>query len=333
MVKQNGLRPEKSEALDQSEIFRDHHSHGTLPARTSLAMVPAKFASRAAQFARGPLAIQAPPRLLAQTPMSPKIHPSFWRDDDVWALAPEHKLAFLWLVTNGRTNNAGFLVVSIREFTQDTRLSEEALEGACKGLTRGILRDGRAFWIRHFMRHQWTPGERGLTSRLYNSLCNAVAEMPTTFVAEAVKEYPELYFGVKALVSPLKALPSPEGPCKGLEGPRAEQSRAEQSTEGECEGKQSAASPADSPIGPAVSEKRNGTPALEQALEFCRRHIPAGYAEEEIIAAWHSLEATRDEHIGKLVVGDFFCREFRALSRSAVRERRGVGRRRAARYW
>jgi hypothetical protein len=240
--------------------------------------------------------------------MSPKIHSSFWRDDDVWALAPEHKLAFLWLLTNGRTNNAGFLVVSLREFTQDTRLSEEALEGACKGLARGILREGRAFWIRHFMRHQWTPGERGLTSRLYNSLCNAVAEMPTAFVTEAVKEYPELYSGVKALVSPLKALPPPEGACKGLEGPRAEQSRAEQSTEGEYEGKQSAASPSDSSIGPAVSEKRNGTPALAQALEFCRKHIQ-GYAEEEIIAAWHSLEATRDEHgrwfIGKLVVGDW----------------------------
>lgn len=162
--------------------------------------------------------------------MSPKIHSSFWKDDDVGGLTPDCKLAFLWLLTNGQTNNVGFLRVSRREFVHDTGLPEETLVSLLKSLPRAFVweeSDGRLLvWIRHYIQHQWTVGQIRSTSLIHTNLLNLIAAMPEHFQKTLASDYKTLASDLSKLLSEDK---TPQDPSKGLQVPRTEQSRAEQS--------------------------------------------------------------------------------------------------------
>lgn len=176
--------------------------------------------------------------------MSPKIHSRLWKDEDFWQLDAAGKVAFLWLLTNGETNNCGHLLLSPRQFTSDTGLDPKGVVELGKTLPRAFVRDGNHLWLRNFMRHQWSPGERGPNSKMWKGLINAITAMPETLRAECLREYPEFYAGVAAITAPWKPLASPleapshppsplQAPCKGPEQSRAEQSRALSSSSSE----------------------------------------------------------------------------------------------------
>ena len=171
--------------------------------------------------------------------MSPKIHSRLWKDEDFWQLDAAGKVTFLWLITNGETNNCGHLVFSARQFTSDTGLDPKGVQNLTKALARALVVDGQNLWLRNYMRHQWSPGERGPNSKMWKGLVNAIASMPEALREECLREYPEFYAGVAAIYAPCKALTSPlqgpscdgshlQGPCKALTRgqSRAEQSRA-----------------------------------------------------------------------------------------------------------
>lgn len=162
--------------------------------------------------------------------MSPKIHSTFWSDDDTGSLPVDQKLAFLWLITNQATNNIGFVAVSRRGFTHDTGAPFDTLEGLLKALPRAFvteLVDGRLhIWIRHFIRHQWTPGELSRKSNIFRHLVSLAAQLPEQFRQALSCEYPALARGLSDMMNGEK---SQEWASKGLQAPRAEQSRAENS--------------------------------------------------------------------------------------------------------
>ncbi len=74
--------------------------------------------------------------------------------DDPWfrGLKPPEKLLFLFLVDS--CNNAGFYEIDMPSMVFKTGMTEGAIQGACKGLARGIKGASEWLWIRNFLRHQ-----------------------------------------------------------------------------------------------------------------------------------------------------------------------------------
>jgi len=221
--------------------------------------------------------------------MSPKIHSRIWKDDDFWQLDTELKVTFIWLLTNGETDNAGHLVFSGRQFEADTGLKVEGVQKLGKALPRGFVLEGSHLWLRNFMRHQWSPGERGPNSKMWKSLVNAIAAMPETLRKECLREYPEFYASVSSITSPLQAPyhkppppsndPSPlQAPCKGPEQSRAEQSRALSSYS--LEGGPGETRPVELPPGfPPTVEAAQGQSAM------------TGVLPEVVAEVWHEAMA------------------------------------------
>lgn len=74
--------------------------------------------------------------------------------DDPWfrQLAGVHKLVFLYIVD--RCDNAGFLELDVDAMAWHTKVKAEHIEGALKGLERGIKGASGWLWVRRFLRHQ-----------------------------------------------------------------------------------------------------------------------------------------------------------------------------------
>ncbi len=74
--------------------------------------------------------------------------------DDPWfrALKGTEKLVFLYVID--RCNNAGFWEIDEAGMAFQTKLSEAHIQGAWKGLGRGLIRVGDWVWVRRFLRHQ-----------------------------------------------------------------------------------------------------------------------------------------------------------------------------------
>lgn len=74
--------------------------------------------------------------------------------DDPWfrALPGAHKLVFLYLLD--RCNNAGFWEEDLDGMAFHTKVERSALEGALKGLERGIQGASGWYWVKNFLRHQ-----------------------------------------------------------------------------------------------------------------------------------------------------------------------------------
>jgi hypothetical protein len=74
--------------------------------------------------------------------------------DDPWfrALPGAHKLVFLYLLD--RCNNAGFWEEDLDGMAFHTKVEASALEGALKGLERGIQGASGWYWVKNFLRHQ-----------------------------------------------------------------------------------------------------------------------------------------------------------------------------------
>jgi hypothetical protein len=252
--------------------------------------------------------------------VSPKILSRIWKDDGFWQLDAAGKVAFFWLLTNGETNNCGHLVFSTRQFESDTGLKAEGVVNLVKPLARAFVFDGQHIWVRNFMRHQWSPGERGPQSKMFKGLVNAIASMPETLRKEALREYPEFYAAVCGITSPLQApcLHSPppsngvsplQGPYKAPEQSRAEQSRAESSSEGGV----------GETDGPPVIVTLGMVSAYVGKM---RSDLGADYTDAEARSAWMSFHQSRDPLTGQWKIGRTAVTDWRtALEREMGRGR------------
>jgi len=74
--------------------------------------------------------------------------------DDPWfrSLPGVHKLVFLYIID--RCNNAGFWEVDMDAMAFHTKLEERHMEGAFKGLARGLVVNDGWVWVKNFQRHQ-----------------------------------------------------------------------------------------------------------------------------------------------------------------------------------
>jgi uncharacterized phage protein (TIGR02220 family) len=116
--------------------------------------------------------------------LSTKIQATFWSDDGVGALAPEQKLAIVWLYTHQAMSAIGFVKVSRRQFSFDTGLPVAILESALRSMGNSLVLEEQsghlAVLVVNFLRYQfgervWGPKPRkdNLTAfirRLYGQL-------------------------------------------------------------------------------------------------------------------------------------------------------------------
>jgi len=74
--------------------------------------------------------------------------------DDPWfrGLPGVHKLAFVYIID--RCNNAGFWEIDMDGMEFQTKIEQKHLQGALKGLARGIEEMDGWVWIKNFLRHQ-----------------------------------------------------------------------------------------------------------------------------------------------------------------------------------
>lgn len=77
-----------------------------------------------------------------------------WGDSWFVDLNPKEKLLFLYLCDN--CDIAGFCEISYRRISFDTGIDERSLQGALKGLCRGLIfsKDGEVVFLRNFLKHQ-----------------------------------------------------------------------------------------------------------------------------------------------------------------------------------
>lgn len=151
--------------------------------------------------------------------MDTKISANFWNDEALGT--PELRLAALWLKTNAHVNLIGFGELSVRRFVFDTGLNAEALEQCCQALGKGLVREGKGYWLRDFIGEQFGRGASLARNNMRKPLVRAIESLGTPWVGDAVfEEYPELNEGSEAAVFVAEA--------KGSQSPRTEQSRAEQ---------------------------------------------------------------------------------------------------------
>lgn len=77
-----------------------------------------------------------------------------WGDSWFVDLNPKEKLLFLYLCDN--CDIAGFCEISYRRISFDTGIEERGLQGALKGLARGLIfsKDGEVVFLRNFLKHQ-----------------------------------------------------------------------------------------------------------------------------------------------------------------------------------
>ena len=75
-----------------------------------------------------------------------------WKDKWFRGLDPASKLLFMFLIDN--CDNAGFIEKDFELWSFHTGIDQEAMEGAYKGLARGLIEASDWIWIKGFLRHQ-----------------------------------------------------------------------------------------------------------------------------------------------------------------------------------
>lgn len=75
-----------------------------------------------------------------------------WQDPWFRKLPGAHKLVFIFLIEN--CNNAGFYEYDVEHVAYLTGLEKKHIDGALKGLERGIVGASGWVWVRNFLRHQ-----------------------------------------------------------------------------------------------------------------------------------------------------------------------------------
>jgi hypothetical protein len=118
--------------------------------------------------------------------------------DDPWFrdLPGVHKLVFLYIID--RCNNAGFWEVDMAGMQFHTKLEDKHLQGALKGLARGIEGADGWVWVKNFLKHQ--------KNDVLNEL-NPAHRQIISLIKDQILRFPKSNSSI------------PEGACKGLQSP------------------------------------------------------------------------------------------------------------------
>lgn len=132
-----------------------------------------------------------------------KIGPSFWADRDIKQLAPDEKLAFLWLLTNSTRNNIGLSKLTEEQFQFDTGLSLDPIHTVCQKLGRGITYTDRnhTLWILslNFLAHNISGNQFKPESTVGRMICREASALPEPLREAFLKRYPHLSHTVSLL--------------------------------------------------------------------------------------------------------------------------------------
>lgn len=120
--------------------------------------------------------------------------------DDSWFrnLPGCHKLVFLYVVD--RCNNAGFWEVDEDAICWHTKIEPKHLEGAWKGLDRGIKGASGWIWVRRFLHHQKNEPLNALNPA-HKQIISLVVEQRERF--KNCQEFQEFVGAYKGLLSPI----------------------------------------------------------------------------------------------------------------------------------
>jgi hypothetical protein len=120
-----------------------------------------------------------------------------WRDPWFRNLAPEQKLMFLFIVD--QCNLGGFYEIDVPYMSFCTGLSESAIEGAIKGLSRGCIQEDGWIWVKNFLRHQRNENINP-DNRAHMNIISCVNEQLNRF--SLVPDFQEFLGAFKGLLSP-----------------------------------------------------------------------------------------------------------------------------------
>lgn len=120
--------------------------------------------------------------------------------DDPWfrGLSPSEKLVFFFVVDN--CDNAGFYEADSAAMAFKTRLTQQEIEGALKGLERGIKGASGWLWVRRFLKHQ-RNGDLDPVNPAHRQIIRLLAEQRVRFSGCA--EFKEFLAPFKGLLSPI----------------------------------------------------------------------------------------------------------------------------------
>lgn len=120
--------------------------------------------------------------------------------DDQWfrSLTGPQKLVFLYVVD--RCNNAGFWEKDNAAIAYHTNLSTPNIEGAWKGLARGLVEQDGWIWVRRFLKHQKNE-PLNPQNPAHKQIISLIREQLLRFAQSA--EFREFEGALKGLLSPI----------------------------------------------------------------------------------------------------------------------------------
>ena len=126
-------------------------------------------------------------------------------------LKPMEKLLFIYLCET--CDIAGFKELAYRKITFDTGMTEQGIQGALKGLQRGLVGslDGTVIYIRNFIKHQKNL-PLNPDNKAHVGIINRLNENLTRFGFTSTEQF----VNCKINEGALKGLPSPSGKGKGI---------------------------------------------------------------------------------------------------------------------
>lgn len=133
-----------------------------------------------------------------------------WNDPWFRKLKAGEKLVFLYLVDN--CDNAGFYELDLEMMAFQIGIESTKIEGAIKGLTRGLLGANDFVWIKNFLKHQknWPINPE---NNAHKQIINIFLEQEKNF--KSFKCFKEKLGAIKGLISPIGI---GKGIGKGKEG-------------------------------------------------------------------------------------------------------------------
>lgn len=138
-----------------------------------------------------------------------------WEDPWYRSLKPEEKLMFNYLCD--KCNQAGFYEIDIAMASFQTGLNHEQIEGAIKGLNRGLVGAGNWIWIKNFLRHQKNLPLNPANS-FHKHIIECLKSQKENFNLKEIEEY---LGAVQGLISPI-VIGKGNGEGKGTKGVQGE---------------------------------------------------------------------------------------------------------------
>ena len=121
-----------------------------------------------------------------------------WNDPWFRKLKAGEKLVFLYLIDN--CDNAGFYEVDCEMMSFQIGIESSKIEGAIKGLSRGLLGANGWVWIKNFLRHQKNI-PLNTDNNAHKQIINLLAEKSSLFKDDS--EFNKILGAIVGLKSPI----------------------------------------------------------------------------------------------------------------------------------